>query len=156
MNREKMIPALFAIVGSVLGSLIVAGFALYGQLMMQTHETDQAMRRIAYESGVLEWKTLADNKLLSDDEIKLGPYDFINRHLLDISLLHERVKPQDMKSLFHLSNYIKLRTEFRERALKEMEAKKTEINSKFTGSGTNKREPSDSPTPQDNPAPSLH
>ena len=79
----------YAIIGSVLGALIVAAFALFGMWIVQRNENERAVRRLAYEAAMLEWKAVLD-KQVGDGRV-LEPIDFIGMHLQWAITLYEQV-----------------------------------------------------------------
>ena len=80
------------------GSLLVAIFALAGILIAQRHENERALRRVAYEAGMLEWKARLENGSLGTHGA-VRPRDFIDLHLALSAWYNARVNPASAESI---------------------------------------------------------
>lgn len=65
-NKYKIhiLVALVAAAAGLGGALIGGFFMLESQEIAQGHEDARALRRVAYESAMIEWKTKVDNNIL--------------------------------------------------------------------------------------------
>jgi len=84
MDLTPYMPGLLALGGAIIGAL----GAIVVQRIVQGKESERALRRLAYESAMLHWKTLIDNKIISGKKA-VSPHRFVELHLGLSYFIHE-------------------------------------------------------------------
>jgi hypothetical protein len=98
---------LYALSGALLGgALLYACGSVAAQWIMQRNENERALWKLAYEGGMLEWRTSVENKLITPVGFQNAD-EFIKSHLVEVSLLYREYSPEDHRDIKTLRKHLK-------------------------------------------------